>query len=53
MRNTFFSEDSLYQTQSLKNFILKEKFISHPKRREHNGVTLSYFISPIPKKLFF
>ena len=52
-RKTFFSDDSMFQTQSLQQFILKESFVEFPKRREKNDVVLSYFISPIPKKLFF
>ena len=52
-RVNLFAEDSIFQTQSLQQFILKEKFISFPKRQEKDSTVLSYFISPIPKKLFF
>ena len=51
-RSLFFSEESVFSTESLKKFIFEEKYVTFPKRQEKNNAILDFFISPVPKKLF-
>ena len=53
-RTTIFNESEFFNNFALKKFISKQKYILFNKREEKNqSFIVSYFISPVPKKLFF
>lgn len=53
-RTTIFNESEFFNNFALKKFISKQKYVLFNKREEKNSsFIVSYFISPVPKKLFF
>jgi len=52
-RTGSFDQEGVFQTEVLTRYMLKEKNVMFQKREEKDGSVLSYFISPVPKALFF
>ena len=53
-RNIFINDSEIFNNFAIKKFISKQKYILFNKREEKNAsFMVSYFISPVPKKLFF
>jgi hypothetical protein len=52
-RSGTFNENEVFNTEIITKLNLKKNGVLFQKREEKDGGSLSYFISPIPKALFF
>jgi hypothetical protein len=52
-RSGSYDDNGIFQTENLTQHMLAEKRVLFQKREEKDGSILSFFISPVPKALFF
>ena len=48
-----FDDNGIFANETLTRYVTNEKHVLFQKREEKSGEALSYFISPVPKALFF